>query len=100
MWRIRNRETEHRVAARKQLVGLWIASAAALALVVAWFVLNHLRAQFYNSAMEGLSAETSPYWTIIRIQKELQYPILFFAVCSAVLLLCELVRLISLRIRH
>ena len=85
---------------RKQLAALWITSTAAFVTVVAWFVLNHFRVQLYNSAMEGPSAETSPYWTIIRIQDVLQWPMLVFTVCTAVLIVCEFTRFIILRIRR
>jgi hypothetical protein len=88
------------VSLRKQLAALWITSAAALASVTAWFVLNHFRVRFYNSAMEGPSPETSPYWAIVRVQDVLRWPILFFAIFTAVLIVCEFARLIILRIRR
>ena len=88
------------MALRKQPLALWIACTATLGSVTTWFVLNHFRVQFYNSAMEGPGSETSPYWTIIRIQDVLQYLIYFLAACTAVLILIEFIRFITSRIRR
>ena len=85
---------------RKLRVALLAASFISLALAIAWFVLNHFRVQFYNSAMEGQSPESSPYWTIIRVQSVLEWPIFFFALCAALLILCELAHFIGARFQR
>jgi len=51
---------------------------------IAWLVLNQFRREYYNSAIEGSSAQQSPYWTVIHVQKILEWPIKF-ALCFAVL---------------
>jgi hypothetical protein len=66
-----------------------------LALVAIGFALNHFRVEYYNSAMEGPSAETSPGWTIIRIQDLLEWPIFILAGLSGLLVLIQLVSKIS-----
>jgi hypothetical protein len=59
---------------------------ALIGLTGTWFTLNYFRVQYYNDAMEGPSPQTSPYWTIIRAQDILQWPIVFAALCAAALL--------------
>jgi hypothetical protein len=76
-------------------IALSIPISAFLVLVVAWIALNHFRAEFYNSAMEGPSADSSPYWAIIRIQDILKWPIFILAPLSGFLILVELVSRIS-----
>jgi hypothetical protein len=85
---------------RKTITAFWVTVTSFVALVVTWFILNHFRAQFYNSAIEGPSAETSPYWTIIRIQAILEWPILALSLVAALLILIELARKIALIVRH
>ena len=62
------------------------------ALVIAWLVLNHFRVEFYNSAIEGPSPEKSPFWTIIRIQEILEWPIFTTAILAGILILFEVAR--------
>ena len=52
-----------------------------------WLTLNYFRVQYYNDSVEGPSPQTSPYWTIIRAQNILHWPIVFAALCVAALLL-------------
>ena len=52
-----------------------------------WATLNYFRVQYYNDSIEGPSPQTSPYWTIIRAQDILQWPIIIAALCVAVLVL-------------
>jgi hypothetical protein len=85
---------------RKTITALWVTIIGFVALVVTWFALNHFRVQFYNSAMEGPSAETSPYWTIIRIQAILEWLMLVLTLVAALLILIELARKIALIVRH
>lgn len=64
------------------------ASAAALTIFTGtWFTLNYFRVQYYNDSIEGPSPQNSPYWTIIRAQDILQWPIAFAALCVVGLVL-------------
>jgi hypothetical protein len=56
-----------------------------------WFVLNHFRVQYYDSAAEGPSADTSPYWTIVAIQDFLTWPIRAAAICVGALIVWKVV---------
>jgi hypothetical protein len=64
-------------------------------LASAWFALNHFRVEYYNSAMEGPSTATSPYWTIIRLQDLLRWPIILSILFAALMLLFEVTRYIT-----
>jgi hypothetical protein len=64
-----------------------VSVVALIILTGTWFTLNYFRVQYYNDAMEGPSPQTSPYWTIIRAQGILQWPIIFAALCVAAMLL-------------
>jgi hypothetical protein len=77
---------------RKTTAALICAVFGFFAVVAAWFVLNHFRTQFYNSAMEGPSPEKSPYWTIIRAQEVLEWPIFVLAGLAGILILLEISR--------
>jgi hypothetical protein len=77
------------------VTALLITTSGLLVLVAIWFALNHFRVEYYNSAMEGPAAETSPYWTIIRIQNILAWPIFLFAGLSGFLVLIKLVSKLS-----
>jgi hypothetical protein len=70
----------------KQRAALLTASVGLFALVVSWFLLNRLRVHFY---MYHHTPNNSYYWSVVRIQDWLLWPIGFFAVCFVVLLLCE-----------
>jgi hypothetical protein len=83
---------------RKRLVALLILSSAFVLFSGTWFILNHYRVEYYNSSIEGPSPQTSPYWTIIRVQDILKWPIFVTAVCVAVVLLFELAHLLALTI--
>jgi hypothetical protein len=79
---------------RRNRIALLLVSGTWLLLVAAWFVLNHYRVQFYNSAMDGPSPETSPYWAIVRAQDILQRPIFVLPPVVALSGLYEAVRAI------
>lgn len=72
---------------RKISIALGASVAALVTLVGAWFTLNYYRVQYYNDSIEGPSPQTSPYWTIIRAQDILQWPIIVAALCVAALVL-------------
>jgi hypothetical protein len=66
----------------------FVASVVSLVVLAAtWFTLNYFRVQYYNDSIEGPSPQTSPYWTIIRAQDILHWPIVFAALCVVALLL-------------
>jgi hypothetical protein len=83
---------------RKRLVALLILSSAFVLFSSTWFILNHYRVEYYNSSLEGPSPQTSPYWTIIRVQDILVWPIFVTAFCVAVGFLIELAHLLALAI--
>lgn len=72
---------------RKISIALGASVAVLLILVGTWFTLNYFRVQYYNDSIEGPSPQTSPYWTIIRAQDVLQWPIIIAALCVAALVL-------------
>jgi hypothetical protein len=80
---------------RVRFAALTISTASFVMLAGAWFALNHFRVVYYNSGMEGPSAATSPYWTIIRQQDLLRWPIIFLFVLAALMLLIEFARYIA-----
>jgi len=63
-----------------------------------WFVLNYFRRKYYDSAVEGPSMSTSPYWTIVHLQDWLQWLIGFSLLLTVLLLLFRLAQLIAGRI--
>jgi hypothetical protein len=65
-----------------------------------WLTLNHFRFQYYNDSIEGPSPQTSPYWTIIRAQDILHWPIVVTALCAAVLLLFKIAQSVGRAIFH
>jgi hypothetical protein len=77
-------EQRQSLGRRFSFVAFLVSSGGALLFTAAWFVLNHFRSGYYNSAMEGALAQESPYWIIIRVQKFLEWPIKL-AFCIAVL---------------
>jgi len=66
---------------RRISIALGVSVAALVVQVGTWFTLNYFRVQYYNDAMEGASAQTSPYWRIIRAQDILVWPLGITAVC-------------------
>jgi len=72
---------------RRISIAFGVSVVTLLVLTGTWFTLNYFRVQYYNDAMEGPSPQTSPYWTIIRAQDILQWPIAFAALCVVALLL-------------
>jgi hypothetical protein len=53
---------------RFSLVGFIASSSTSVVFVAVWYALNKFRRESFNSAMEGPSSASSPYWTIIRVQ--------------------------------
>jgi hypothetical protein len=81
---------------RRNLSIAFGASVVALVVLTAtWFTLNYFRVQYYNDSIEGPSPQTSPYWTIIRTQDILHWPIAFAALCVVVLLLAIAARYVG-----
>jgi len=72
---------------RKLHIALVTSAVAFVVFAGTWLALNHFRVQYYNSSIEGPSPQTSPYWTIIRAQDILQWPIVFAALCVMAMLL-------------
>jgi hypothetical protein len=72
---------------RKISIAFGSSVVALVVLTATWFTLNYFRVQYYNDSIEGPSPQTSPYWTIIRAQDILHWPIVFAALCVVVLLL-------------
>ena len=71
---------------RKISIAFGASVVALVALTATWFTLNHFRVQYYNDSIEGPSPHTSPYWTIIRAQDILHWPIVFAVLCVVALL--------------
>ena len=80
---------------RRISVALWSSIAVFGLLVASWFVLNHYRVLYYNDSIEGPSPQTSPYWTIIRAQDLLLWPILIAALCAAAFVLSKVAQWIG-----
>jgi hypothetical protein len=80
---------------RKRFVVLLVLGSAFVLFSSTWFILNHYRVEYYNSSIEGPSPETSPYWTIVRVQNILRWPIFVTAFCVAVVFLFELAHLLA-----
>lgn len=72
---------------RKISIAFGVSVVVLIFLTGIWFTLNYFRVQCYNDAMEGPSAQSSPYWTIIHVQDILHWPIVFAALCVVTLLL-------------
>ena len=72
---------------RRISIAFGVSVVTLLVLTGTWFTLNYFRVQYYNDAMDGPSPRASPYWTIIRAQDILQWPIVFAALCVVALLL-------------
>ncbi|HEY8715262.1 MAG TPA: hypothetical protein VIM00_07755 [Candidatus Acidoferrum sp.] len=72
-----------------------VSSISFVVLVSAWFALNHFRVGYYNSAVEGPSAATSPYWALIRVQGLLKWPVIFSIVFAVLMLLIEFAHCIA-----
>jgi hypothetical protein len=72
---------------RKLSIAFTASVVALIILTGSWFTLNYFRVQYYNDAMEGPSAQASPYWKVIRAQDALHWPIVFAALCVVLLLL-------------
>lgn len=68
---------------------LIISGTSFIVLTLVWFALNHFRSEYYNSAVEGPSAGTGPYFTIVHTQNLLVWPILCLFGLAVVLLLFE-----------
>jgi hypothetical protein len=66
---------------RRISIALGASVAALVVQVGTWFTLNYFRVQYYNDAMEEASAQTSPYWKIIRAQDILLWPLGITAAC-------------------
>ena len=66
---------------RRVSIALCASVAAFVVLVGTWFTLNYFRVQYYNDAVEGASAQASPYWKIIRAQDILLWPLGITAAC-------------------
>jgi hypothetical protein len=71
---------------RKISIAFGASVVALVVLTATWFTLNYFRVQYYNDSIEGPSPQISPYWTIIRVQDILHWPIVFAALCVVVLL--------------
>jgi len=63
-------------------------------LALAWFVLNHFRREYYNSAVEGPSAGTGPYFPIVHTQSLLVWPMICLFVFAVIMLLFEVAHLV------
>jgi hypothetical protein len=71
---------------RKISIAFGASVVALVVLTATWFTPNYFRVQYYNASIEGPSPQTSPYWTIIRAQDILHWPIVFATLCVAALL--------------
>jgi len=74
---------------RFSLVGLVLSSTCFLFLAGVWFVLNQLRREYYNAAMDSPFSTTSPYWAMVRVQDYLFWPIVISFGCAALMFLFE-----------
>ncbi len=81
------------------MTALGLTAIAFIVFVVAWFVLNHFRVVYYDSAMEAATSETSPYWKIIRIQGLLEWPIWTLACLVGLLAVIEMAARIAQSLR-
>jgi len=72
---------------RKISIAFGASVVALVVLTATWFTLNYFRVQYYNDSIEGPSPQTSPYWTIIRAQDILLWPIAFAALCVVALVI-------------
>jgi hypothetical protein len=80
---------------RFSFMGLIASSVCFVVFAGVWYALNHFRGESYNSAMEGPSASSSPYWTIIRVQHFLAWAIICSFGLAALMLLFEFVHFIA-----
>jgi len=71
--------------------GLVVSGTIFVVLALVWLVLNHFRREYYNSAVEGPSAGTGPYFPIVHAQAVLVWPIVGFLGLTALMLLFEVV---------
>jgi len=83
---------------RFSLVGLITSSACFVIFAGVWYALNHFRRESYNSAVEGPAAASSPYWTIIRIQHFLVWPIICLFGFVALMFLFEFAHFVAPKI--
>jgi hypothetical protein len=83
---------------RFSLVGLIAGSACFVVFAGVWYALNHFRSEYYNSAMEGPLAASSPYWTIIRVQDFLMWPIIGLFAFASLMLVFEFAHFIAPKI--
>ena len=68
-------------------VGLVSSGASFVLLAGSWYVLNRFRRYYYDSSAEAATTATSPYWTIVRVQEFLFWPIVVsFGVAASMLL--------------
>ena len=74
--------------------GLVLSGTMFIVLVSVWFVLNYFRREYYLSEVEGPTAGTGPYFTIIHAQSLLVWPIICLFCLATVTLLFEVVRLV------
>ena len=74
--------------------GLIVSSTSFIVLTLVWFVLNHFRREYYNSAVEGPSAGTGPYFTIVHTQSLLVWPIICLFGLAVIILLFEVIHLV------
>ena len=88
---------------RFSLLALIASSGSAVLFTATWFVLNQFRREYYNSSVEGPSAQESSYWTIIRVQDFLEWPIKLafcFAALSLLFELAHFIVVIARKISH
>jgi len=83
---------------RFSLVGLIASGACFVVSAGAWYVLNEYRREYYISAVEGPSGATSPYWTIIRAQHFLVWPIFCLFGFATLMFLFEFAHFIAPKI--
>jgi hypothetical protein len=74
--------------------GLIVSSTSFIVLTLVWFVLNHFRHEYYNSAVEAPSAETGPYFAIVRTQSLLVWPMICLFGLAMIMLLFEVIHLV------
>jgi len=69
--------------------GLIVSSTSSAVLTLVWFVLNHFRREYYNSAVEGPYAGTGPYFTIVHTQSLLVWPMMCLFGLAVIMFLLE-----------
>jgi hypothetical protein len=85
---------------RKQIVKTYVVAALLLlALGASWLILNQLRVHYYNDSIEG-SRGTSPYWTVVRVQDMLHWPIALLAACLFAVAIYEVARWLASKLSN